>query len=188
MAVKRLEYIFNLCYNFFSKGEGEKFMRNGVNVLDIAKIVICKFNNSTPDNSITQLKLQKILYFIEAYYMAMYDKDRLYKEDFFAWTYGPVCKEAYNKYKVFMDLPIEEDCSALPEPLPFDTEITDSIDSVIDIFGSLSATNLIRLTHMQGSPWYNTSKSNKVPINKEETKKWFKGLFLSDGKEKKSKK
>ena len=33
--------------------------------------------------------------------MAYYDKGALYIEDFYAWTYGPVIKEVYDKYKIY---------------------------------------------------------------------------------------
>lgn len=147
-----------------------------VDILDVAKLVICKFNNSNDNRVITQLKLQKMLYFIEAYYMAVYNKDALYNDDFYAWTYGPVCKRVYDKYKIFMDSPIIESCELNTNII--DTDIIDSIDNIFDNFGHLSATSLIRLTHLKNSPWYNTKKTNNTPINKKETKEWFRKVFL----------
>lgn len=149
-------------------------MDNGVNILDVAKILICKFNNENKE--ITQLKLQKLLYFIEAYYMASYDKNRLYKEDFNAWTYGPLCQKVYTEYKCYMDLPIYEFSDNLPK---LDDTITNSIDDVYDIFGDVNTSDLIKITHMPGSPWYKTKKNCNATISKIETKKWFKEKFLT---------
>ena len=152
-------------------------MNNGVNILDVAKILICKFNNE--DKPITQLKLQKLLYFIEAYYMVTYDTEKLYNEEFFAWTYGPVCKEVYNKYKFYLDHPIyENSCDELPN---LNKNIINCINEVIDIFGDLRPKQLVTITHMVGSPWYNTQTNSSQTISKKETKKWFKEKFLTNG-------
>lgn len=154
-------------------------MNNTVKVLDVAKYLICKFNNETGNLSITQLKLQKLLYFIEAYYMAKYDKDNLYEDNFLAWTYGPVCKRVYDKYKIFMDSQIvEEHCTI--SATDFDDEVNESIEYVFEHFGRLSTTSLIMLTHLKASPWYETNKDGKSIINKEKTKKWFKRVFLKN--------
>lgn len=163
-------FFTNLWYNLFRIGSGD--MKEKYNALDIAKYLICKFNNE--NNTITQLKLQKLLYFIEAYYMAYYDKKALYIEDFYAWTYGPVIKEVYDKYKIYMsEAIIEDDCNNI---ITLDNETVDSINTICSTFGNHSAYDLIKITHLQGSPWFNTLKPNK--ISKEETKKWFNNLFL----------
>lgn len=168
---KVLEYFTNLWYHIIRKiGSGN--MGKKYNALDIAKYLICKFNNE--NKTITQLKLQKLLYFIEAYYMAYYDKDSLYKEEFYAWTYGPVIKEVYEKYKVFMsDAIIEDDCD---NTTILDQDVEESIDTICSTFGNLTAYDLIKITHMQGSPWFQTFKPKK--ISKKETKNWFNNLFL----------
>lgn len=174
---KILQYVLNSCYNRIIKiieVKGVwKSMKGKYSALDIAKYLICKFNSE--ENIITQLKLQKLLYFIEAYYMAFYDKYALYIEDFYAWTYGPVIKEVYDKYKIFMsEAIIEEDCNNL---ITLDQITKDSIDTICSAFGKLTAYDLIKITHLQGSPWFNTLKPNK--ISKQETKKWFNTLFLT---------
>ena len=164
-------FLTNLWYDLI-KIWGVK-MRGKYGALYIAKYLICKFN--IENKNITQLKLQKLLYFIEAYYMAYYNKDALYKEDFYAWTYGPVIKEVYDKYKVYMsDSIIDDD---FVNPFDIDKDVRNSIDIICNAFGSLTAYDLIKITHRQGSPWYHTFKQKK--ISKEETKEWFKQLFLT---------
>lgn len=142
--------------------------------LDIAKYVIYKTNENNKE--ITQLKLQKILYFIEAYYMVAYDKKELYKEDFYAWLYGPMVKEVYNKYKVFMcdSIPTEDDSEniILPE------DVVESVDFVLDTFGKYTVRQLIQIIHIKDSPWDNTDK--KEIISKISTKSWFKEKFATN--------
>lgn len=178
MLKKIIQYIADLWYNNIIRRIGSDIMNKEVNILDVAKILICKFNEE--DKEITQLKLQKLLYFIEAYYMSVYDKEKLYNEKFYAWTYGPVSKEVYNEYKSFINLPIKEnDCTNLKT---FDEDIMNSINAVYNIFGNLNSSELIRLTHMQGSPWYDTPTNFDVEISKVKTKIWFGEKFLKNVK------
>lgn len=46
----------------------------------------------------SHLKLQKLLFYCEAYHLAYFDKS-LIPEDFEAWIHGPVCREVYNNLK-----------------------------------------------------------------------------------------
>jgi uncharacterized phage-associated protein len=116
--------------------------------LDIAKIVL---QNSDPEQGevITNLKLQKLLYYIQGFHLAMYDK-ALFTEDILAWQYGPVVREVYDKYKDFKDgvinSPEAEDCIELKQ------EELDLINEVYEVYGQFSALKLMELTHNE-SPW-----------------------------------
>lgn len=68
-------------------------------VLKNAKYIISFF--SKREYSVTNLKLQKLLYFLEALYMVETNEDYLYNEDFYAWNFGPVSNIVYNEYKFF---------------------------------------------------------------------------------------
>lgn len=47
---------------------------------------------------ITNLKLQKLLYYIQGEYMAKMNTP-LFNDDFLAWEHGPIIREVYDKYK-----------------------------------------------------------------------------------------
>lgn len=47
---------------------------------------------------ITNLKLQKVLYFAQVYYLAKLGKP-FFRENLEAWNYGPVVPEVYRKFK-----------------------------------------------------------------------------------------
>lgn len=74
------------------------------NVDDLISYLYHRFPEQTP---LSPLKLQKMLYFLFAYYgAAMVDTDMsstlpkyLFMENFEAWKYGPVIKEVYQKNK-----------------------------------------------------------------------------------------
>ena len=65
------------------------------NVLDISKYVI----NYSHDigASITNLKLQKILYYIQAAFLVN-KQEKCFAEPIVAWEFGPVSVETYNQY------------------------------------------------------------------------------------------
>ena len=68
------------------------------NVLDICRHVI-NFSNDK-DYGISNLKLQKVLYFIQAYFLIS-TNEKCFKERIEAWDFGPVVPEAYREYKQF---------------------------------------------------------------------------------------
>lgn len=144
-----------------------------ISALDVAKKIICRMNETGKE--ITQLKLQKLLYFTEAYYMVTYNAKELFKEEFYAWTYGPVCKEVYDEYKMYLNSPISSnDCNDLPS-LGKDAE--ESIAKVCDVLGDLSSSQLIQLTHMQSSPWSKLNSFRNERISKTDTREWFAKVF-----------
>lgn len=66
------------------------------------------------DIHITNLKLQKLLYFIQIGYYRITD-ERLIDDDFYAWQLGPVIPEVYSEYSIYSSstLPYQNDCLVL---------------------------------------------------------------------------
>ncbi|MGM8361632.1 Panacea domain-containing protein [Flavobacterium sp. ARAG 55.4] len=48
--------------------------------------------------SMSHLKLQKLIYYCDAYHLAYFD-NQLVEQQFEAWVHGPVCREVYNNLK-----------------------------------------------------------------------------------------
>lgn len=67
-------------------------------IRDISRYVI-NFAFET-NRSVTNLKLQKILYFLYGFYYFV-TKDELFDEEFEAWAYGPVVRKSYVDYSMF---------------------------------------------------------------------------------------
>ena len=61
--------------------------------LDMAKWFINRVDRESGE-SITNLKLQKLLYFAQSYYLANYNK-QFFNEEMQAWAHGPVVRECY---------------------------------------------------------------------------------------------
>lgn len=139
-----------------------------------------------PNNTIiSNLKLQKLMYFVEAYYMNKEDKNHLYDSDWSAWDYGPVNKDLYDHFKKYgsVEISLSQEEKNTIDDLP---EINkECIKKIFEVFGEYNAFELVTLTHLPNSPWYEIKENNKYEfdklnesiIDKEATKIWFKNTF-----------
>lgn len=137
---------------------------------------------------VTQLQIQKIMYFFEAYYMCEKNVDQLYECNFNAWMFGPVAIPLHKEYKMFEGRPIvlTEEKENIGNKI--DKEKRKIIDYVFEVFGELTPQQLVNLTHQVGSPWHKKWLDNekkvvygsKSYIDKKETKKWFRENFLDE--------
>lgn len=153
-----------------------------------AYYLISLFNKDNKE--VTQLQVQKIMYFFEAYYMCIKDVDKLYDCNFNAWAFGPVSIPLYQDLKKFGDSNIILN----DKQKEFSQNITEDkkriLKYIYTVFGNLSAMELVKLTHRKDSPWYSKWIENgekvvygsKSYIDKEQTKKWFKDTFISERK------
>ena len=66
--------------------------------VSIARFVINYSNKQ--EYGISNLKLQKIMYFIQAYFLITQDKP-CFSDDIEAWDFGPVVPAAYHEFKQF---------------------------------------------------------------------------------------
>lgn len=128
---------------------------------------------------VTPLALQKILYFIQGIYMAMF-QNPLYEEDCMAWVHGPVYEDVYDLFKDFKYNPIEDERFAIFrdrfEELSQQEKMV--IDLVINTFGKYSGKVLEDITHEE-TPWknarvgYDTSESCREIISKNAIRDYF---------------
>lgn len=65
------------------------------NVQDVCDFII-RYSNKK-GYGITNLKLQKLLYFIQAYYLVAFDKP-CFEEPIEGWDFGPVVPEVYKRF------------------------------------------------------------------------------------------
>lgn len=96
---------------------------------------------------LTPLKLQKLLFYADAWHMALYG-DEATTERFQAWVHGPVALTQYHRFKEYRWRPITEEI----ERPDISDELAHHLDEIIDVFGSETATALEIMTH-QEEPW-----------------------------------
>ena len=102
---------------------------------------------------VTPLMLQKLLYFIQGVYSALYGKP-IFEEDCRAWVHGPVYPEVYELFRDFKYNPIDDARFALLEGTAeaLTEEEKNVIDLVVNTFGMYGGKVLERITHNE-DPW-----------------------------------
>lgn len=126
------------------------------NALDVAKYVI---NKCTVDSQpISNLQLQKILYFLQKKYL-MDIGDRLFYDDIEAWQFGPVVPEAYYQYCGFGSMAIR-----MKYTVNLDAEDAEVIDTIVEEKRNKRPWDLVEETHAEGKAWsevYNKGLGNR---------------------------
>lgn len=131
-----------------------------------------KEEESEGADMISNLKLQKLLYYAQGCTLAITDEP-LFNDDIYAWKHGPVVESVYHNYKSFGSNGIE-----FNEPFDFKsicTKISDILESVYQTFGQFSAWKLRNMTHEE-TPWKNTVQG--CVIDKDLIKLFFKENYI----------
>ncbi|MBQ9931996.1 MAG: SocA family protein, partial [Firmicutes bacterium] len=107
---------------------------------------------------VTPLVLQKLLYFIQGVYSALYGRP-IFTEDCRAWIHGPVYPEVYELFRDFKYNPIDDARFALFEGTKdaLTEEETRVIDLVVNTFGMYGGKVLEKITHNE-DPWLEARK------------------------------
>lgn len=117
----------------------------------------------------TNLKLQKMLYYQQGFHLAYFDRP-LFEDEIEAWMYGPVVPAMYYEYESYGRRGIEPseeiECAMNEEEWRL-------FCKVYDIYGKYSAEGLIEMTHNE-APWQNTPTGKGNVISKKSIKEFFK--------------
>lgn len=137
-------------------------------VQTIADYVIVHCNNNYW--SVSNLKLQKILYFLQAEFLVT-KNIKLFEEDIVASDIGPVIPPVYKRFSVFggagIFYPVNAKCPKLVD------EDKIIIDDMLKELNKYSSVYLIQLTLNQ-SPWMkNYSKYKQEIITAKDIKEYF---------------
>ncbi len=119
---------------------------------------------------ITNLKLQKLLYYAQGYSLAR-NNEPLFGDDFIAWEHGPVIRRIYDKYKPNGAKGIEynEDFK-----INIDQKTENILNEVYEKYGQFSAWKLRNMTHEE-APWKTTLRNNI--ISKQKIEDYFKTVI-----------
>ncbi len=113
---------------------------------DVAAWFLSSIDREAGD-TISSLKLQKLLYYAQAWMLVLHHRP-LFDGRIEAWAHGPVVPDVYHAYKQY-------GWSGIPMPdfVPdFDTDESDLMKQVLDVYGEHSAHKLEHLTHSE-APW-----------------------------------
>lgn len=118
------------------------------NVMNVAAYVVNKCG------TITTMKLQKLVYYCQAWSLAWDDKP-LFNEDFEAWANGPVCPELFHFHKGKFEV-TREDFEEY-QNYTFSEEQIDTLDAVLRDLKDKTPQWLSDLTHSE-KPWQDARK------------------------------
>ncbi|EJD6083305.1 DUF4065 domain-containing protein [Providencia rettgeri] len=128
---------------------------------------------------LTPMKLQKLMFYAQSWSLKIYDEE-LIDDHFRKWQYGPVIQDLYFKLKDYGANQITRFASVSNSY--FDTakdgdilfevvepHIPDSdskswvlIDKIINVYGSFSAVQLSKMTHLPDTAWAKTKRIGDV--------------------------
>ena len=123
--------------------------------------------------ALTPMQLLKLVYMAHAWMLAIHGRP-LIKENVEAWKYGPVILELYQEVKRFRDQPVTHiDCG---EFIP-DNQALSIIEEVYSKYGELNGMTLSMITHIKGSPWYETWHNGKSVISNDAISYYYQKLI-----------
>ncbi|ALA97259.1 Phage-Associated Protein [Spiroplasma kunkelii CR2-3x] len=128
---------------------------------------------------ITNLKMQKVLYFLYGFYFSETGKS-LFSDDFIAWKYGPVIKEIYDINKNNITNPYENLRKDIYSNYDFNIKNInwEIIDNILNNIIKLSSWYLVNMSHKKNTPWEKT-KENEI-ISKDLIHDYFKNKELKE--------
>jgi uncharacterized phage-associated protein len=121
----------------------------GMATLDVNNVADWFLNRVDRDagEAITHLKLQKLLYFAQAWHLAN-KGEPLFDAKFQAWAHGPVTRSIYDRFKGQG----WDALDAVDKPPKVPKKVANYLEKIFELYGKYGAKHLERLTH-QHDPW-----------------------------------
>ena len=136
-------------------------MEQKVKALDVAEWFVQKaiVDTSNGGEYMTQLKLQKLLYYAQGFFMAVNGGAKLFDETIEKLQYGPVVKELQTILSKYKNNPITKSLGG--NASRFDNRTLAILQFVYDKFGQFSASRLVTMTHDE-KPWIDTEFNKEI--------------------------
>ena len=124
--------------------------------------------------TVTQMKLQKLLYFVFKDYLQKTD-EALFSEQFETWPYGPVLPSVYNEFSSFgsdriTKLAKNADGSATIVSSEGAPSVMESINLIWSKYKRQNGIQLSNITHRPGSAWYKAHNKNELFLSNDDIK------------------
>lgn len=138
-----------------------------LSAMEAANFFVTIFKDT--DDGITNLKLQKLLYYAQGTSYQRFGTP-LFDDEIEAWENGPVVNVVYQKYKRFSNQPIRES-----EEISVAANIEQLLIDVAREYGKYATWTLVDMTHKDGTPWkdYYIEGESHVIIPKKAINKYF---------------
>ena len=138
-------------------------------VFQVAAYFLNKANSDDAGDLISNLKLQKLVYYAQGFALAIFERT-LFDDMIEAWQHGPVVPGLYHHFKTFGSGAIETPDEFNPESLSADEQ--GLLDEVYDVYGQFSAWKLRNMTHDE-PPWKDAAKTGSF-ISQQSMAEYFK--------------
>ena len=155
--------------------------------LRIAEYILCLAQEY--GDLITNLKLQKLLYYAQAWFMVNNNGEKLFEDEIEAWQYGPLVPAVYNEYSRFGRNPIilDDNC--------YSSKFDDLCDNVKEFleefcqqFFRYSATEMVTATHKE-QPWIEAiEKGIRTPIDTDTMYRFYSEMYRNANTEEQTQK
>lgn len=161
---------------------------DGLDARAIANFILSNFDANK--HSITNLKINKLLYFAHGFYYAKFGKP-LVRNHFEAWNNGPVVHAIYECFKkhgrgvvtsraCYFDYAQQLEVEATFETLTLRER--EFLTRVITYYNQFTSGELVELTHRDGSPWHRAvqAQSNNSYIRNRIPNEWIRQFFVDN--------
>lgn len=141
--------------------------------MTVAKWFVDRADGEFVDDGIaeglTNLKLQKLLYFSQAVSLSL-KGEPLFTEKIEAWKFGPVVPSVYDTLKVYGNKPV----AITTETQELSPDAASLLEDVWNIYGKFAAHELVNITHNH-LPWKRVyySDSTDKEIKKEDIQAYY---------------
>jgi uncharacterized phage-associated protein len=146
-----------------------------ISAFDVAHYFLAKANSE--GDLITHLKMQKLLYYAQAWYLVNHDKP-LFKEQICPWNLGPVIPEIYHAFKKFSASPIIYEATGNEESL-FTEDEKNYLDEFYSFFIKFAAHELVNMSHNE-PPWKKAFQNKDDGISIDVMKQFYSSMLKDD--------
>ena len=142
-------------------------MEKSKETVDVAKFVISYYNNL--GETISQLKLHKLLYYTQAWYLVNFEGEPIFSEEPEAWLNGPVYPSVYRAFPSKKSSPLRVSlfADAFQKPseifekqqqlMNFTAREEKFMDAIFKKYGAMPDLLLVYSTHEE-DPWLDARK------------------------------
>ena len=120
------------------------------NIDDVCDALITYVHKAGEGASLNRLKLQKLLYYLQAWHLALHGKP-LFDGKFEAWVHGPVNRGIYSRFAgdhMYANITLAD----RRKDSEFTIDELSRIQPILDEYVPFSGTDMRRMTHIE-TPW-----------------------------------
>jgi uncharacterized phage-associated protein len=141
-----------------------------LSALEVADYFLTIAKSDPEEKGICPLKLQKLVYYAQGWYLALNDK-RLFDDEILAWKHGPVVREIWDKYNGSKPIVLKKPADVKKYPM----KVKQFLGRIFKLYAQFSAWRLREMTHDE-EPWKDTPRN--CEIEQEVMKTYFKSQLV----------